>query len=69
MKERSGNTSKKAVSYLCKLAGVSRSGYYDWLKAAPTRKLREEQDDLDIKLIKIYSSVKGKSRRRTDQNG
>ncbi|MDV7763349.1 IS3 family transposase [Peribacillus sp. CSMR9] len=62
MKERSGNTSKKAVSYLCKFAGVSRSGYYDWLKAAPTRKLREEQDDLDIKLIKnILLSKKEKA--------
>ncbi|MFP3508363.1 hypothetical protein SB775_01610 [Peribacillus sp. SIMBA_075] len=62
MKERSGNTCKKAVSYLCKLAGVSRSGYNEWLKAAPTRKLREEQDDLDIKLIKnILLSKKEKA--------
>ncbi|WP_342614023.1 IS3 family transposase [Peribacillus frigoritolerans] len=52
---------KKAVSYLCKLAGVSRSGYYDWLKAAPSRELREEQDDLDIELIKnIFLSKKEK---------
>ncbi|MBK5443126.1 MULTISPECIES: IS3 family transposase [unclassified Peribacillus] len=52
---------KKAVSYLCKLAGVSRSGYYDWLKAAPYRELREEQDELDIELIRnIFISKKEK---------
>ncbi|WP_422121623.1 IS3 family transposase [Peribacillus frigoritolerans] len=52
---------KMAVSYLCKLAGVSRSGYYDWLKAAPTLELREKQDDLDIELIKnIFPSKKEK---------
>ena len=43
------------------MAGVSRSGYYDWLKAAPTRELREEQDDLDIELIKtVFLSKKEK---------
>ncbi|MFF2456756.1 hypothetical protein [Peribacillus simplex] len=46
---------KKAVSYLCKLAGVSRGGYYDWIKAVPTRELRGEQDDLDIERIKRKS--------------
>jgi predicted RNase H-like nuclease (RuvC/YqgF family) len=52
---------KKAVSYLCKLAGVSRSGYYDWLKAATYRELREEQDELDIELIRnIFISKKEK---------
>lgn len=52
---------KKAVSYLCKLAGVSRSGYYDWLKAAPLRALREEQDELDIELIRgIFMSKQEK---------
>ncbi|AOH55925.1 transposase [Peribacillus muralis] len=52
---------KKAVSYLCKLAGVSRSGYYDWVKAAPYRELREEQDGLDIELIRnIFISKKEK---------
>ncbi|MDQ0268682.1 transposase InsO family protein [Cytobacillus purgationiresistens] len=43
------------------MAGVSRSGYYDWLKASPIRELREEQDDLDIELIKtIFLSKKEK---------
>lgn len=45
--------------YLCELAGVSRSGYYDWLKAAPLRAQRDEQDELDIELIQgIFVSQK-----------
>jgi putative transposase len=41
------------VNYLCLLAGVSRSGYYAWLKSASTRQQREESDELDIELIQI----------------
>ncbi|USK48204.1 IS3 family transposase [Bacillus sp. CMF12] len=52
---------KKAVSYLCELAGVSRGGYYDWLKAAHLRAQRDEQDELDIELIQeIFISKKEK---------
>ncbi len=52
---------KHAVTYLCKLAGVSRSGYYDWLKATPSREIRNEQDELDIELIRrIFLSKKEK---------
>lgn len=40
-----------SVSYLCELAGVSRSGYYAWLKAAPARLKREEADLADYELI------------------
>ncbi len=36
------------ISYLCRLAGVSRSGYYAWLDAAPIRQAREECDKLDF---------------------
>ncbi|MGG3693318.1 IS3 family transposase, partial [Heyndrickxia ginsengihumi] len=43
---------KKSVSYLCERAGVSRSGYYDWLNAAPIRAQRDEQDEMDVKLIR-----------------
>ncbi|MBB6455439.1 transposase InsO family protein [Salirhabdus euzebyi] len=46
---------------MCELAGVSRSGYYDWLKAAPLRVKRDEQDELDIVLIKeIFNNNRGK---------
>ena len=40
-----------SISILCELAGVSRSGYYAWLKAAPTREARELQDKADFELI------------------
>ncbi|HLN65537.1 MAG TPA: IS3 family transposase [Symbiobacteriaceae bacterium] len=33
-----------AVSYLCDVADVSRSGYYRWLSCAPNRLQREEAD-------------------------
>ncbi len=36
------------ISYLCRLAGVSRSGYYAWIEAAPTRQAREDHDKLDF---------------------
>ena len=35
-----------SVKELCQIAGVSRSGYYAWLKAAPIRERQEEQDRL-----------------------
>lgn len=40
-----------SVSALCQMAGVSRSGYYAWLKAAPHRQAQEEQDRKDFELI------------------
>ena len=40
-----------SVSTLCQMAGVSRSGYYAWLKAAPRRQAQEEQDCKDFELI------------------
>ena len=39
------------VRELCEIAGVSRSGYYAWVKAADDRKRREEQDRKDFELI------------------
>ena len=47
------------ISELCRLAGVSRSGYYRWLDAAPVRALREEQDKADFKLIVEAYNVRG----------
>lgn len=39
------------VKELCNIAGVSRSGYYSWLKAADTRTERELKDRQDFELI------------------
>ena len=44
------------ISTLCDIAGVSRSGYYRWLKAADTRERREQKDREDFELIiKAYN--------------
>ena len=48
-----------SVSALCEIAGVSRSGYYNWLSAAPTRERREEQDRADFDLILQAYSFRG----------
>ena len=40
------------ISELCRIAGVSRSGYYAWVEAAPFRKIREERDLEDYALVK-----------------
>lgn len=45
------NNNKLSVTSLCKIAGVSRSGYYNWLKGETTRYNREEQDRNDFELI------------------
>lgn len=39
------------ISILCELAGVSRSGYYAWVKAEPVREVREAQDKADFEII------------------
>ena len=44
------------VSKLCRLAGVSRSGYYNWLNSAPKREAREAADKADFdKILNAYS--------------
>ena len=40
------------ISYMCKFAGVSRSGFYAWIDAIDARKRREEADRVDYELIK-----------------
>lgn len=47
--QKSGN--RLSVLTLCELAGVSRSGYYAWIKAEPRRKARESADRKDFELI------------------
>ena len=56
------------VSYLCKHAGVSRSGYYAWSYAFEKRALREERDWEDYLLIKtVFDSKYQKAGYRTIQ--
>ena len=45
------NNNKLSVTSLCRLAGVSRSGYYNWLKSEAARHSRKEQDRNDFELI------------------
>ena len=40
-----------SISYLCDIAGVSRSGFYAWMEAAPARQEREGHDQADFVLI------------------
>ena len=39
-------SSKPILSHLCKLSGVSRSGYYNYLKSKNNNKKRQEQDEI-----------------------
>jgi transposase InsO family protein len=39
------------ISWLCKTAEVSRSGYYQWLSSVDTRNLKNEQDRRDFEVI------------------
>ena len=52
-----------SIKTLCEMAGVSRSGYYAWVKAAPARELKEQQDRHDFDLIlaayKMHGYTKG----------
>jgi transposase InsO family protein len=42
---------KLSVSMLCEIAGVSRSGYYNWLKSENNRLEKENKDREDFELI------------------
>lgn len=55
----SKGTTKLSVSRMCEIAGVSRSGYYAWVKAAPIRKAQEEQDRKDFELILLAYNQRG----------
>lgn len=49
MTERDNNMLN--ISWLCEIAGVSRSGYYNWLNQKDTISQKEEQDRKDFELI------------------
>ena len=40
-----------SISYLCEIAGVSRSGFYAWMEAAPARQKRENHDQVEFSLV------------------
>ncbi len=46
---KSNNT--LSIKMLCEIAGVSRSGYYSWVKSASIREEKECQDRADFELI------------------
>lgn len=52
-----------SVRALCSMAGVSRSGYYAWIRAAPTRELQEQEDRRDFELVldayRMHGHAKG----------
>ena len=54
---RDGN--RLNISALCRIAGVSRSGYYAWVEAAPLRQSREESDSADYALVKQAYEFRG----------
>lgn len=39
------------VSWMCQIAGVSRSGFYAWRNGAPARLQREDEDEKDFELV------------------
>ena len=39
------------ISVLCEIAGVSRSGYYNWISKEPVRKARDDSDQKDFDLV------------------
>ena len=44
-----------SISYMCKIAGVSRSGFYAWMNAAPARHKRDDDDRADFdKILEAY---------------
>ena len=53
-------TDKHSVSELCSIYGVSRSGYYKWIKEEEETRIRlEEQDRRDFDLILIAYKLHG----------
>ena len=47
------------VTELCRIAGVSRSGYYNWLKNGQKTSQKEYQDQADFALIQEAYAFRG----------
>lgn len=58
--QQSHNT--MSVKTLCTMSGVSRSGYYAWVKSASERELRKQQDREDFELILAAYKMHGYSK-------
>ncbi len=54
---KSNNT--LSVKMLCEIAGVSRSGYYNWVNSETKRIEKEKQDRADFELILVAYSYRG----------
>jgi transposase InsO family protein len=48
-----------SIVYLCRFAGVSRSGYYNWLKTKDNRQSAEMRDKADFELINAAFNHRG----------
>jgi transposase InsO family protein len=48
-----------SISLMCRTAGVSRSGFYAWMEAAPKRQEDEDRDLADFALIKAAYEFRG----------
>lgn len=53
------DNNRLSVKELCKTAGVSRGGYYVWLKVAPVQEAAEAQNRRDFDLILGFYKVRG----------
>lgn len=53
------SNNKLSVSMLCEIAGVSRSGYYNWVNSKENRLQKEKQDRADFELILFAYNHRG----------
>ena len=47
------------LTWLCEIAGVSRSGYYDWIAAEKNRTNKQRRDEADFELILTAYKYRG----------
>ena len=50
------------ISTLCEMAGVSRSGYYNWVGRESARQERQRKDDKDFALVLDAYQFRGYSK-------